>query len=119
MANVKDCKSFNRGSIPLLALSMKKLYLKDRNRRLCYFTQEKKYIILKYILNNLVLNKEVREFAYNEILNQCDFNSKTKIRNRCVFSNRSRSVYRKFKMSRIFFKTYALQGFLVGIKKSS
>jgi len=98
---------------------MKKLYIKDKNRRFCYAVLEKNYFILKYILNNMGLNKEIREFAYNEILNQCNFNSKTKIHNRCVLSNRGRSVYSKFKMSRIFFKTYALQGFLVGIKKSS
>ena len=46
-------------------------------------------------------------------------NSITKIRNRCILTNRARAVYRKFKISRLFFKKYALQGELLGVKKAS
>lgn len=98
---------------------MKSLYIKDRNRRYIYSFLEKKIIILKSIVQNFNLNLSIRTFAYNEMVTLIKFNSNTKIRNRCVLSNRGRAVYRKFKMSRIFFKKYALQGDLVGIKKAS
>jgi ribosomal protein S14 len=98
---------------------MKKLYLKDKNRRYAYLILEKKKLILNSIIHNLNLDKNIRNFAYNELINLVTFNSITKINNRCVFTNRSRAIYRKFKMSRIFFKKYALQGDLVGVQKAS
>lgn len=98
---------------------MKTLFIKDRNRRYFYSVLEKKLIILKNIVNNLNLDFDVRTLAYNEIVNLIKTNSITKIRNRCIFSNRARAVYRRFKLSRIFFKKYALQGDLVGVKKAS
>lgn len=98
---------------------MKTLFIKDRNRRYFYSVLEKKIIILKNIVNNLKLDLSIRTLAYNEMVLLIKTNSITKIRNRCVYTNRARSVYRKFKLSRIFFKKYALQGDLVGVKKAS
>lgn len=42
----------------------------------------------------------------------------SRIQNYCVFSGRSRAVYRLFKMSRIFFRQQASEGKLYGVKKS-
>ena len=98
---------------------MKCLYIKDKNRRASYLKLEKKKIILQYIIQNLSLNFEIREFAYAELNNLIRFNTFTKIRNRCILTNRARAVYRKFKMSRLFFKKLALQGELIGVKKAS
>ena len=61
----------------------------------------------------------LREKAYIQYIKLVQFNSITKIKNRCLLTNRARSVYRKFKMSRIFFKEYALRGDLMGVKKAS
>ena len=85
---------------------MKILYTKDKNRRSFYFFLEKKKIILNYIINNLKLSKDIREQAYIQLRNISSVSTITKIKNRCVLSNRSRSVYRKFKLSRIFLKKY-------------
>ena len=98
---------------------MKHMFLKDRNRRFSYFILEKKLILLKSIFYNLNLSEDIRTFAYTEFLNLIKFNSHTKIRNRCLVTNRARAVYRKFKMSRIFFKQYALEGELMGVQKAS
>jgi small subunit ribosomal protein S14 len=98
---------------------MKALFIKDKNRRYSYFLIEKKKYILKYIFNNLSLSTTIRNFAYAEYINLVQYNSHTKIRNRCVLTNRGRAVYRNFKLSRLFFKQYALQGDLMGVKKAS
>lgn len=45
--------------------------------------------------------------------------SKTRIRNRCIVTGRARSVYKKFRVSRIVFRELALQGAISGIQKSS
>ncbi|MCF2524107.1 30S ribosomal protein S14 [Bradyrhizobium sp. G127] len=45
--------------------------------------------------------------------------SATRIRNRCEISGRSRSVYRKQKMSRIAIRDYGSKGLIPGLVKSS
>jgi ribosomal protein S14 len=98
---------------------MKILYIKDKNQRNRYYLLEKKKLILQYVLNNLSFTKECRNFAYSEYKKFSKFSNISKIKNRCVFSNRSRSIYRQFKLSRIFFKKLSLEGYLMGVKKAS
>ena len=98
---------------------MKILYLKDKNRRFFYDKTEKKKYILRYIFNNLSLENVLRIKAYTEYSNLCKFSTITKIKNRCILTNRSKGIYRKFKLSRLFFKKYALSGDLPGIRKAS
>ncbi len=45
--------------------------------------------------------------------------AKGRIRNRCEISGRARSVYRKFKLSRIALRDMANQGLIPGVVKSS
>lgn len=45
--------------------------------------------------------------------------SKTRLNNRCVLTARSKSIYKDFRLSRLQFRKLALQGKLIGIKKSS
>jgi len=45
--------------------------------------------------------------------------SKSRLTRRCSLTGRSRSVYRKFGISRIMFRSMALNGLLPGITKSS
>lgn len=100
---------------------MKSLYIKDKNRRSLFQNLERKFMILKYIVHNQNLSDSVRSFAYSELQKLWIQHtvSITTIRNRCILTNRARAVYRKFKISRLFFKKYALQGILVGVKKAS
>jgi small subunit ribosomal protein S14 len=44
---------------------------------------------------------------------------KTKIKNFCVISGRSRSIVRKFKVSRIVFRILGSSGIFFGLKKAS
>ena len=98
---------------------MKILLTKDKNRRDQYLLFEKKRVILKAILNDLDLPKNLRNAIYNRLLQLPRNSSITRINNRCVLSNRSKSVYKHFKMSRIVFRDLALNGQLVGVKKAS
>ena len=45
--------------------------------------------------------------------------SPCRVRNRCAITGRPRSVYSKFKLSRIKFRELALQGMIPGVTKSS
>lgn len=45
--------------------------------------------------------------------------SPTRVRNICALTGRSRSVYRKFKISRIKLRELALQGKIPGMRKAS
>jgi len=56
-----------------------------------------------------------KSFSWNLASNQKSF----QIKNRCVFSNRSRAVFFKLKLTRMVFKNLATHGHLNGIKKYS
>ena len=43
----------------------------------------------------------------------------TRLRNLCALTGRSRSVYRKFKISRIMLRELALEGKIPGMRKAS
>lgn len=45
--------------------------------------------------------------------------SPTRVRNLCALTGRSRSVYRKFKISRIMLRELALEGKVPGMRKAS
>jgi ribosomal protein S14 len=98
---------------------MKVLQIKDKNRRILYYHFEKTKNILKSIIQNFELPKQVRYRAYQLLIQIPRDASITRLRNRCTLTNRPRAVYRKFKMSRLMFRKYALQGELIGVRKSS
>lgn len=45
--------------------------------------------------------------------------SRVRLKNRCMFTGRARSYYRKFGISRLVLREMALRGDLPGVKKSS
>ena len=45
--------------------------------------------------------------------------SAVRLKNRCMFTGRARSYYRKFGVSRLVFREMALKGEIPGVKKSS
>jgi small subunit ribosomal protein S14 len=64
------------------------------------------------------LNKDSllsKSFSWTSIITKKSF----KIKNRCVFSNRSRAVFSKLKVTRMVFKNLATHGYLNGVKKHS
>jgi ribosomal protein S14 len=69
-------------------------------------------------LSSSLLNKDSllsKSFSWNSVCNRKSF----QIKNRCVFSNRSRAVFFKLKLTRMVFKNLATHGYLNGVKKYS
>jgi len=96
---------------------MKYLVVKDKKNRLNYKKFEKKKLLLKAIY----VNKFLDNYCHNQI--KLYFKNilvyKTKIKNYCLLTARSRGIIRKYNISRMLFKQFASYGYLKGIKKSS
>lgn len=98
---------------------MKSLYLKDFILRKNFLKIEKKRLFLKLLIKDNRFDNKIKELA---ILKLAKFKSKffkTKIKNRCIYTNRSRWIINKFRISRMKFKKMASIGLLQGVKKSS
>ena len=98
---------------------MKKQVKKNINQRYLFKQEEKKRLILKTITQNLTFERGLRwkiQKKFNVFSNN---SSITRIKNRCVLTGRSRSIYRFFKLSRIQLRRLASQGRLPGVVKYS
>jgi len=98
---------------------MKKQIKKNINQRNLFKINEKKRLILKSITNNLQFEKKIRWTIQKKLLSFSNNSSMTRIKNRCILTGRSRSVYRFFKLSRIQLRKLASEGFLPGVSKYS
>lgn len=66
------------------------------------------------------LRKELKEKGDYEGLQKLPKNSSpVRLKNRCMFTGRARSYYRKFGVSRLVLREMALRGEIPGLKKSS
>ncbi len=66
------------------------------------------------------LRKELKEKGDYEGLQKLPKNSSpVRLKNRCMFTGRARSYYRKFGVSRLVLREMALRGEVPGLKKSS
>lgn len=94
---------------------MKSAVTRDKKRRTLFKDYEEKRLALKVLQR---LNPS--DVRVQQGLNELPHNSsKTRIRNRCVLTGRSRSVWRTFRISRIQLRKLALEGLLMGVKRSS
>jgi ribosomal protein S14 len=92
---------------------------KDHNIRKLYGKYEIKKLVFKSLLYNvnytfsfkLYFDNFYKKFSYNSSI--------SKYRTSCIFHGNSRSVFRKFKLSRDLAKKFASHGFITGLKKSS
>ncbi len=98
---------------------MKHLILKDRRRRVLFSFFEKRRLFLKAIVHDKDLPKSFRVLAYRELLFLPRDSSITRIRTRCILTNRPRAVYKKFGLSRLMFRKHLWQGNLIGFRNSS
>jgi ribosomal protein S14 len=91
---------------------------KDKKFRRLYKKFELKRYFLKALLSNEFLEAEIRVKAQNtlETLNP---KATTKIKNRCIETDRSRAVYRTFKVARSRLHHLAGFGLLPGVRRSS
>ena len=74
---------------------------------------------LKAIIADKTKPMEERFAATLKLAEMPRNSSATRIRNRCEISGRSRSVYRKTKMSRIAIRDFGSKGLIPGLVKSS
>ncbi len=93
----------------------------ERNKkrlRLIKLTQAKRDA-LKAIANDRGLPAEERFVARLKLAALPRNGAPTRYRNRCLITGRPRSVYRKFKLSRIALRELASAGLIPGMVKSS
>lgn len=106
---------------------MKALYIKDHSLRHHYYQNELIYFYYKFFfkfVNHYIKFKCKKLINLKQNKNKCKFIIKigkyrSRINSRCLLTNRSKAVFRKFHLSRIMFRNLALRGILVGVKKSS
>jgi small subunit ribosomal protein S14 len=98
---------------------MKYRILKDRRRRVLYSLFERRRNVLRSIRENIALPARLRGQAYRALLSLPRDSSPTRRRNRCSVTGRSRAIVRRFHLSRLQFRSLALQGKLSGVKKAS
>jgi ribosomal protein S14 len=92
---------------------------RDQTRRLLMAKFELKRIQYKAIFEDRNMPNAIRYEYFLKLAKLPRNSSKTRTRNRCVFTGRSRAVYKKFRISRIMFRELASQGALLGISKAS
>jgi len=98
---------------------MRLKFVKDKKRRNSFRLKELQFQLSKSVSSNKRLPILVRVSA--TLLKTTGFSrncSLTRIRNRCIVSGRSRSVFSKFKVSRIIFRDFVLKGLFTGVRFS-
>jgi small subunit ribosomal protein S14 len=58
------------------------------------------------LYNDLRLSFDFRNYIYNQLFNLPRDSSRSRLRNRCVLTNRPRGIYKKFGLSRLMFRKY-------------
>lgn len=89
-----------------------------RRERLVSLKWEKRQDLKKQSLNPQ-LNEEEREAARIALNKMPRDSSIIRLRNRCALTGRARGYMRKFKLSRLTFREFALLGKIPGITKAS
>lgn len=93
--------------------------IRDYKRRLLVAKYELRRNLYKALCRDPELPSHVRERHRIKLSKLPRNSSSTRVRNRCIFTGRSRGVYEKFRMSRIVFRELASRGELMGVKKAS
>jgi ribosomal protein S14 len=92
---------------------------KDKRKRRIFEKYEKQRLCLKALCKDNRLPLSLR-LLYKLKLQMFKKNSsKTRIKNRCVFTGRARSTIRFFRMSRLQVRDLYVKGLLYGVRKSS
>ena len=98
---------------------MKHLIDKDKRYRFYLKNNEFNNLILKALTFNIVLPYAIKENIFNILIKYSFKGNISKIRNRCVFTLRSRSIITKYKVSRLEFKRLVVLGRIMGIYKKT
>lgn len=76
-------------------------------------------MFLKTLIKDMRLPEAFRIYVYKQLVDLPRDSSITRIRNRCILTNRPRGIYKKFGLSRLMFRKYVWKGKLIGVKKAS
>ena len=95
-----------------------RVFEKDIKNRLNFKKNEFKILLIKSLLKDERLSKKYKLFLQMKLNLICKIVKKTKIRNFCLFSRRSRSILREFRMNRHTFKKMIAEGSILGIEKT-
>ncbi len=98
---------------------MQKKIKKNIKQRYLFKDLEKRRLILKIISKNLNIQKDLRWKLQQKWFFFNQNSSNTRIKNICILTGRSKSIYRLFKISRIKIRKLASEGFLPGVSKIS
>lgn len=98
---------------------MHKKIKKNIKQRYLFKNFEKNRLIYKIISKNLFLEKKIRLKAQQKWFFFNQNSSLTRIKNICILTGRTRSIYRFFKISRIQLRKLASNGYLPGVSKYS
>nr|YP_010507846.1 ribosomal protein S14 [Phytophthora capensis]UXG55962.1 ribosomal protein S14 [Phytophthora capensis] len=98
---------------------MQKKIKKNIKQRYLFKNFEKNRLTLKILSKNLNIEKDLRWKLQQKWFFFHQNSSITRIKNLCVLTGRSKSIYRLFKISRIKLRKLASKGFLPGISKYS
>ena len=98
---------------------MKYLVLKDKKRRFFNICFELEKIRLKSIIYNRKISKKIRIFFCFKIARLARNSSKVRLKNRCLVTGRSQSVYRLIKLNRVSLKEQMSFGRIHLMRKAS
>ena len=93
--------------------------IRDHARRQLMARYELKRVQYKALSQDRNLQNSIRFESFLKLSKLSRNSSKTRIRNRCMITGRARSVYKKFKVSRIVFRELASKGAINGVFKAS
>ena len=87
-------------------------------RRGLYEEHEMERSNLRVLKKNDILPSAIRQKAASD-MNELPLDSSiTRVRNRCVLTDRGRGIVGKYRISRIMFRYYADKGLISGMQKS-
>lgn len=98
---------------------MKSVIAIDKQHRKIFKKQEALYLTYKSIIYNKQLSNTLRYKFYLKLCLLKKKGSIVRIKNYCLITTHSRSIIRKFRLSRIQIKQLARLNQIVGITKSS
>jgi len=91
-----------------------------KNKNLLQRKYLKKTELFQKVLKTVLLYNQQKNLQLAlKKTNPLNIGYKNSIKNYCIVSGRSRSVYRKFKVSRIYFRYLGSKGLFFGLRKAS
>ncbi|KAJ4788107.1 Ribosomal protein S14 [Rhynchospora pubera] len=119
LSQAASCKMMRRHVTTVADKVADKRNIRDYKRRLLAAKYELRRNLYKTLWQDPNLPYDLRQ-KYRHKLSRLPRNSSfTRVRNRCIYSGRPRSVYKLFRSSRIVFRSLASEGALMGVKKAS